>query len=146
MSVPLWRAVRDLTLWSKLSSSEKGSPFSARAHRRVLDELMRVEMDDALRPQLLILSEVLRHGHKMPVEELASTALRVSRWAEENKLPNTAVAFGQAAALLLPESAEYAFLAGRLCRRSAQAGRAEAWYRRAIGLSRRCRDSRSFAR
>jgi tetratricopeptide (TPR) repeat protein len=142
----LLRAVRDLTLWSKLSGSENGSPFSARAHGRVLDELMRAEIDDALRPQLMIISEVLRHGHKMPVEDLAATALRVSTWADENRLPNTAIAFGQAAALLLPQSAEYAFLVGRLCRRSGQVGRAETWYRRALGLSRRSRDSRSFAR
>jgi tetratricopeptide (TPR) repeat protein len=82
----------------------------------------------------------------MPVEDLASTALRVSRWADGNRLPNTAISFGQAAALLLPENAEYAFLVGRLCRRSGQAGRAETWYRRALGLARRSKDSRSFAR
>lgn len=62
------------------------------------------------------------------------------------EVDSPAISFGQAAALLLPRNAEYAFLVGRLCRRSGQAGRAETWYRRAIGLARRSRDSHSFAR
>jgi tetratricopeptide (TPR) repeat protein len=78
-------------------------------------------------------------------EILVDSCQRISRWAEEKGLPRTAIAYAYAAAVISPGATELAFRVGFLARKEADHARAEAWFRRAIGLARRSQDVRMQA-
>lgn len=73
--------------------------------------------------------------------DVARACRAVAEWAEAHSKPVTAVAYAEAAALLVPDDAEMANLAGRACRHAGERQRAELWYERGAGLARRVGDA-----
>ncbi len=72
----------------------------------------------------------------------AEACHQVREWAEEHSLTDAAMLFAEAAAMVEPERAAHANIAGRLCRRSAHDERSRTWYQRAYRLAARARDRR----
>jgi tetratricopeptide (TPR) repeat protein len=82
----------------------------------------------------------------VPVEEVVGACRKISEWADRSGLPQTAIWYAQAAALVAPTIAEYAFHVGGLCHWAADYPRAVTWYARSIGLALRRPDRRTYAR
>jgi tetratricopeptide (TPR) repeat protein len=77
---------------------------------------------------------------------VAEACRTISEWAEAQGRYGTALAFMQAAALLVPEDARAAYLTGRLARRRAEYARAESWFFEAISRALEGRDWEIYAR
>jgi tetratricopeptide (TPR) repeat protein len=69
-------------------------------------------------------------------EFVGRTCQRIASWAEGTNAPRTRLEFLQAAALACPSEPSYALAVGRAARDLTHYSRAEAWYQRALGLSR----------
>lgn len=134
--VVLWQLLRDANLWAESAPELRPGLF----HRR-----------DAAPPFLHALPPELvspvRDLQALAEPERVATACRtIARWAEENALLATALAFSQASALADPMDPEAACDVGRLARRSAEEARAETWYRRTIAVARQRGDWATYTR
>lgn len=132
----LWQSVRDVLLWAGASAEGRRTLFAVDAEQHRLALLLDPGIDGALRAPLVTHTGVLRAESEITREDMAAACGRISRRAEERGLPQTAVSFAQAAAVVVPESAAHAYRVGLLCRHNAEYTRAETWFRRAIVLSR----------
>lgn len=140
----IWQTLRDTTLWAVTPKRERRKLFAEGAEQRQLVKLIQADVDTSVKAPLLILSGVLGEKYLPADDQLASACLRITEWAEDNDRPQTAIAFANTAAMLLPFKAENAYRVGLLCRRNAEYDRAETWFRRAIGLAVR-RDYHTYA-
>lgn len=70
----------------------------------------------------------------------------IAGWAQERGHQATAVGFAQAAAVAMPEDASAAYTVGSLALAWGRLPRADSWLRRAIGIARRSKDLKSYAR
>lgn len=139
-----WQVLRDVLLWARRAEAP-GPLFRASAMCRRLEALTQPTIPSDLRAPLTVLSGVLAPVPAEAPEELARACRAVSRWAEENGLPQTAIAFAQGAALLHPTDPGHAYHIGLLCRRAAEYPRAETWYRRALRLAKLAGDNQTAA-
>lgn len=147
VGVVLWQTVHDLILWASTPQERRGALWSLHALAKRDRQLREADLDDQLRPWLVVLARILREGRVAPVEELVGAARKVSEWADGQGLPKTAIWYAQAAALIAPTVAEYAFDVGTLYQfRASDYTRAVTWYARAIGLAKRRTDSATYAR
>lgn len=139
----LWQSLRDAELWAITHPDERTSLFDEAARMRRVEQVSLLGADSPLRGPLLYLSRVLG-GDPVETEEMSESSTAVSRWAAENGMPRTAMAFAQAAAMAAPDSAAGAYQVGLLARRAADYRRAETWFRRTMGLARRTHDWRFY--
>ncbi|HEX8274815.1 MAG TPA: hypothetical protein VF615_19435 [Longimicrobiaceae bacterium] len=147
VGVVLWQTVHDLILWASTAPGRRGTLWDRRALAKRDRQLREADLDDQLRPWLVMLAGILREGRVVTVEELVSAAGKVSEWADAQGLPKTAIWYAQAAALIAPTVAEHAFHVGTLYHfRLTDFTRAVTWYARAIGLSKRRADPVTYSR
>lgn len=150
LGLELWRAVASIRLWSETPESERATLF----HRVRSDapgtfgdchlsDLTRRRRSQArvsepeLAPALDVFEALTEAPSRAGVAEIVGACRLVGAWAERRGFAETAMQFAEAAAAVAPDSAALANGAGRLCRAHGKRGRAELWYDRAIGLSRR---------
>lgn len=142
----LWQSLRDVDLWAASRPEARSGLFSPESlkHRteRIQAELDRTHPARAL---LESIARLLSAPEAVSPLEIAEVCDEVSRWASDEAMPRTALAFAQRAAMALPEEAGPAYLVGLVARRAADYRRAETWFRRALALARRNRDWRYFA-
>jgi tetratricopeptide (TPR) repeat protein len=93
-----------------------------------------------LRQQLEAIGRALDGRARNPAEQLTQACHALSRWAGDQGLPHTALAFAHSAALATPDQPAPAYAVGLLARRNAEYRRAETWFRRTLGLARRTGD------
>lgn len=143
LGVVLWDCVR--TLWDWMHDEvggRRGERFGTRSlHERWGFACLEVPQLASALGTLGIVSATPLLTNK---RELARAARNVARWAEDRALLETAIQFAEVAAALEPDNAEWANLAGRMCRRAGEFPRADQWYDRAIGLARRTRNRREW--
>ena len=137
----LWQSLRDADLWSTSAPEARSRLFSPHApgrRGRQLDEVVEdgSEIDGPLRTLALL----LEGAPELEPEHVVDACRTLSRWAGDHGLPRTALAFAQSAALAAPDRPAPAYVVGLLARRNADNRRAEAWFRRALGLARRAED------
>jgi hypothetical protein len=141
LGLELWRAVASIRRWADSAESDRPSLF-ARARSRSLEEAEQVRHKARSQaPELEKALDVFTALTTAPADADAGSLVLACRavvdWAEKKGLEETAIQFAEAAAGVMPESAALANLAGRISRLFGRRGRAELWYDRAIGLSRR---------
>jgi tetratricopeptide (TPR) repeat protein len=137
----LWKSLRSVLLWADSAPADRKALFPADAGQRRLDEVASVlDESDELRVPLEALAEVLAAPEAAKGPELAGACHQVHCWASGADAPRTALEFLQAASLCHPAHAPYALEVGRMARAMGQNARAEAWFQRAIGMSRRAKD------
>lgn len=68
-------------------------------------------------------------------EHLARACLAISEWAFASEAPASALLFAEAAALVRPEDARRAYMAGRMLQQRGRAREAERWLRRAVWVA-----------
>jgi tetratricopeptide (TPR) repeat protein len=138
----LWSTRRGIAAWSEASPEQRAVLFERRRIARAWTdawESAAVEVPELASPldRFKILSEL---PARATTADLAEGCQIVSQWAEKTGCIETAVQFAEAAATLSPDSALLANAAARACRAKGELGRAEIWYDRAVGLSRRAGD------
>jgi tetratricopeptide (TPR) repeat protein len=150
LGLELWRAVANIRLWADTPKPERAELFQrirawspAPGDRYDLPDPTLKRRADArasepeLVPALAVFSALTEAPDRISVSDVAAACRVVVAWAEQRGFTETAMQFAEAAAAAAPESPVLANLAGRICRAYGKRGRAELWYDRAIGLSRR---------
>lgn len=141
----LWTACRDVVLWSSVAPEKREGLFTETAFNKRIDLLKHSGADPELEVHLTALAYVVDRPAAMDPVGVAAVSFAVSQWAAARGALGTAVAFAQAAALAVPDSASAARAVGQLAIRWSRFPRAETWLRRAIGLARRASDWQAYA-
>lgn len=144
LSLLLWTALRDVSLWAATPEDRRTALFSPNAEARRREYAAHTPLDPALDLALGTLATVVSHSAQASAAVVTLMCLEVSRWAREKGGMGTAVAFAQAAALASPEEPAPALAVGQLALEWGRPARAETWLRRSIGLARRARDWESY--
>ena len=142
----LWQALRDGLLWVEAPPglrAELFDPEAAEARRRAIAE---AEPERALAAPLSTLTALLDAPEHADGAAVARACEEIAAWAEGRGAPRAALAFLQDAALAEPADPAPALAAARIAARLGDHARAEVWYRRAIGIARRARAWRPYAR
>lgn len=144
LGVALWQFLRDADLWSTTAPAERNRLFQPGAARRRRERMQALEQARELRRPLEALSRALDARKRNSGLQVMRACKAVSRWAGEQGLRRTALAFAQSAAIATPDRAAPAYMVGLLSRRNAEYRRAETWFRRTLGLARRNEDWRYY--
>ncbi|MBD0319072.1 MAG: hypothetical protein ICV87_01980 [Gemmatimonadetes bacterium] len=134
--VVLWQLLRDASLWAESAPEIRPGLF----HRRDPEP----SALDAL-PSELVSSARDLQALSDP-ERVAAACRTIARWAEENALLATALAFSQTSAFAEPMDPETAYDVARLARRRGEEARAETWYRRTVAVARQRGDWATYSR
>lgn len=150
LGIALWRGVANVRLWAETPDDERATlfrrmravTFDVSEGSELADPLQKLRSDarksePELAPALEVFAALTDTPEKTTVSEIVTACRIVVTWAERKGFAETAVQFAEAAAAAAPDNPALANLAGRLCRVYGRRGRAELWYDRAIGLSRR---------
>jgi tetratricopeptide (TPR) repeat protein len=137
--VVLWQAVRDVMMWAVADDRARLFAPGAGARRRAL--LGAAEPPEALDAALGVLTGLAAFPEEASPDAVSLACGRVARWAEACGTRATALAFAQAAALVLPHHSAAALDVGRLAVARGDSVRGEVWLRRAVGLARRDGDA-----
>jgi tetratricopeptide (TPR) repeat protein len=144
LSLALWTALRDVSLWAATPEERRTALFSPNAEARRREYTAQTKLEPQLDMALGTLATVVSHSAQASAAVVSLMCLDVSRWAREKGGMGTAVSFAQAAALASPEDPAPALSVGRLALEWGRPGRAETWLRRSIGLARRAKDWESY--
>lgn len=144
LGVTLWQYARDVELWSTTPPETRHRLFVAGQSQRRRDRTAALRSMGELRLPLLSLSRAIERRTHNAGAQVTRACDAVSRWAQDQGLPRTALAFAQSAALATPDQPAPALAVGVLARRAGEPRRAETWFRRALGLARRRHDWRYY--
>ncbi|HEX9937574.1 MAG TPA: hypothetical protein VGB15_10640 [Longimicrobium sp.] len=144
LGVTLWQFLRDADLWSTTEPDARKRLFAHRAGRRRRDRLAGLDEGGPPRGPLESLCRALDARSRHSGAHVMRACQALSRWAGEQGMPRTALAFAQSGALATPDRAAPAYLVGLLSRRNAEYRRAETWFRRTLALARRTDDWRFY--
>jgi tetratricopeptide (TPR) repeat protein len=144
LSLALWTALRDVSLWAATPEERRTALFSPNAEARRREYTAQTRLEPQLDLALGTLATVVSHSAQASAAVVSLMCLDVSKWAKQKGGMGTAVSFAQAAALASPEDPAPALSVGRLALEWGRPGRAETWLRRSIGLARRARDWESY--
>jgi tetratricopeptide (TPR) repeat protein len=144
LSLALWTALRDVSLWAATPEDRRTALFSPNAETRRREYAAQTRMEPALDLALGTLATVVSHSAQASAAVVSLMCLEVSRWARAKGGMGTAVSFAQAAALASPEDPAPALSVGRLALEWGRPARAETWLRRSIGLARRAKEWESY--
>jgi tetratricopeptide (TPR) repeat protein len=144
LSLALWTALRDVSLWAATPEERRTALFSPNAETRRREHTAQTRLDPALDLALGTLATVVSHSGQASAAVVSLMCLEVSRWARDKGGMGTAVSFAQAGALASPEDPAPALAVGRLALEWGRPARAETWLRRSIGLARRAKDWESY--
>jgi tetratricopeptide (TPR) repeat protein len=140
LGVFLWQAVRDVLLWATAPPAERAGLFGAKGVEWRLALLGSLCADPRITPAVSTLLDVVERPGSIEEDAVSRMCLRVAHWAGERGASGTALWFAQAGALSTPRGGPAALEAGRIAAANGDDIRAEAWLKRAIGLSRRAGD------
>ena len=145
LGVLLFQLARNVYLWASTPPEEREGLFQSRADETLTGMLHEADADVQLELALLPLVRMTNSPDTAHEEQVAVACQHVARWADVNSHLETAIAFAQGAAVVLPADAAASFAVGRLARRRAEYARAETWYRRAVALGRQSGDWASYS-
>lgn len=137
LGVLLWRAARDVRLWSEAPPDARENLFAEGSTDARFAGLIGTELPAKISAPVDTIHSMLTLGARVDASILCICCLEVAAWAHAAGKKKTAVAFSQAGASAEPHFAEAALHTGIYARSAGQDVRAEGWLRRAVGLSRR---------
>lgn len=146
LGVFLWQAVRDAIVWADTAPEERQGLFGPRGFEWRCALLTSSPADTHIRPAIQQLLDLVDRPGSVDTGALSRVYLHLARWAHDRSALRSAVWFAQAAAVVVPEDGAAALEAGSLAAVARDDVRAEAWLRRAIGVSRRAGDWASYTR
>lgn len=145
LGVELWQRFRDGVVWNAVSAESRHHLFRNTTYLR--DPAFADAAAEAveIHPALRAFGELIGSARSVDVRALAKASTSISEWATVHGHEETAALYAGLAARLRPRDPELAFAAGRAERRCGRYERAEEWFLRAIGLSRRAGDDAAYA-
>jgi tetratricopeptide (TPR) repeat protein len=137
LGIVLWQDARHLRDWAESTWDVRAGLFNPDPPVHVLAKRRdAIACAGELAEALGTLGELRVAPLTTDPGELGEACAAISGWALERGHVQTAIEFAEAAALVVPESASLANLAGRVTRGANEYDRAEIWFRRAIGYAR----------
>ena len=133
----LWGTARDVALWGGSPPGERSKLFADGSGDGRLARLVATEVPPAISASVDTIHGMLTLGARADASILCICCLEVAAWAYGGGKKETAVVFAHAATIAEPDFGEAALHTGIYARSAGQDVRAEAWLRRAVGLSRR---------
>jgi tetratricopeptide (TPR) repeat protein len=103
--------------------------------RRFEEEILHSDLDREITAPLATIIGELIEPNKADVAMISWSCLVLNEWLLEIGAEETHLLFGEAAALAWPNHARYAWIAGKLFRRSGKLRQAEAWLKRALRVA-----------
>lgn len=146
LGVFLWQAVRDVLLWAETPPEERASLFGPMGMQWRRDLIANVHLADQITPAVGVLLDVVEKPGKVAEDWVSRACVHLAHWARGRGALGSALWFAQAGALSTPRGGAAALEAGRLAAARGDEHRAEAWFRRATGVSRRSDDWPSYTR
>ncbi len=148
LGVLLWKQLRSVLLWADVPGAERGDLFNEQIGSTRQADILAIVPDELpeLREPMEDLLALLNDPVHVEPERIGLACNRIATWAEGEGAPRTALEFLQAASLACPANPRFALSVMRAARDLAQYPRAEAWFHRAVGLARQCRDWDSYIR
>lgn len=137
----LWRVISDVLVWARAAAHERAGLLAGGGTPGVLLE----EGIALAQPVAGELRSLAALDAAADPARVAAACSRVAEWAEAAELKGVALQFAEAAAWAEPESAAFAWRAGKLCRRMGEFERSKLWLRRAIRIARRGDNEVDFA-
>jgi tetratricopeptide (TPR) repeat protein len=141
----LFQLARDVYVWGATPPEKRQGLFEAHADESLSALLRAADADLQLETALLALVRMTGAPEGNAEDQVSLACQHVAHWADQNGHLETAIAFAQGAAVVMPDEAALSFAVGRLARRRAEYGRAETWYRRAIALARQSGDWSTYS-
>jgi tetratricopeptide (TPR) repeat protein len=141
----LFQLARDVYVWGSTPPEAREGLFEPGAEGDLGALLRAADADLQLETALLALVRMTGAPEGTTDEQVAVACQHVAHWADQNAHLETAIAFAQGAAVVLPAEAALSYAVGRLARRRAEYARAETWYRRAIALGRQSGDWATYS-
>jgi len=145
LGLVLWQSLRDAMLWGRADSAERDALFAPAADTSRLASMLAAGAPAETEEPLKVLAGMVGHPDVAREENVALACRELAGWAEARGLLATALAFGQAAAVVTAADPSCAYNVGRLARRRAEHARAETWFRRTIALARQAGDWPTYA-
>ncbi|HEY0020822.1 MAG TPA: tetratricopeptide repeat protein [Longimicrobium sp.] len=145
LGVELWQRFRDAVVWNAVSPGDRHHLFLKTTYLR--DPAFADAAAEAveIHPALAAFAELIGSARAVDARALAKASVSISEWATLHGYEETAALYAGLAARLRPRDPDLAFSAGRAERRCGRYERAEEWFLRAIGLSRRAGDDAAYA-
>jgi hypothetical protein len=144
LGVLLWRAARDVRLWSEAPPDARENLFADGSGDQRLASLAATDIPSAISAQIDTINGMLTVPGRADADVLTICCLEVAAWARRDGLVHTAVEFAQAGALASPEFAEAALHTGIAAAAAGQDARARTWLRRTVTLARREKDRDAY--
>lgn len=145
LGVELWQRFRDAVVWSEVAAEDRHQLLLSTTYLNDPTFTHAATEAKELQATLCTFGELIDRAQSVDVRLLAGASLSVSEWAALHGYDETAALYAGLAARLRPRDPDLAFAAGRAERRCARYERAEEWFLRAIGLSRRTGDDAAYA-
>lgn len=135
----LFQRLRDVLLWSSLAGDERGRANLFRRRRIQTPKVGDLVEDEPIESDLRVLNTVVVAAAEADADQLGKACARVSQWAVDRSLYQTAYWFAFAASSILPLDPLLCVAAGRIARKQAKYELAKQWFRRAVRLARTSR-------
>ncbi len=132
-------------MWASTPPDNRAGLFVPHADESLGAMVREADADLQLETALLSLVRMTGAPEGAAGEQVALACQHVAHWADQNGHLETAIAFAQGAAVVMPAEAALSYAVGRLARRRAEYPRAETWYRRAIALGRQSGDWATYS-
>jgi tetratricopeptide (TPR) repeat protein len=145
LGVLLFQLARDVYVWATTPPENRAGLFEPHADEALAAVARAADADPQLETALLALVRLVGAPEAAADEQVALACQHVAHWADQNGHLETAIAFAQGAAVVMPAEAALSYAVGRLARRRAEYPRAETWYRRAIALGRQSGDWATYS-
>jgi tetratricopeptide (TPR) repeat protein len=142
----LWQALRDVLLWVEAPPEQRAGLFDGEAGEARRRAIAAADPERMLTDALATLTSLIEAPERADGASVARACNDIATWAEGRGALGTALAFLQDAALAEPGDPAPALAAARMAARLGDHARAEVWYRRTIGIARRARSWRPYAR
>lgn len=135
----LFQRLRDVLLWSSFSVGERGLHVLFRRRRIAVPKVDDLVDDEPVESAFRTLASLVVVQGGANADELGKACARISQWAVEKSLYQTAYWYAFAATCILPADALLCVATGRVARKQAKYELATQWFRRAVRLARTSR-------
>jgi tetratricopeptide (TPR) repeat protein len=135
----LFQRVRDILLWSSFAADDRARSSLFHKRRVTIPKIKDLVEGQPLETDLQVLASVVVAPGSCEPDELAGACARVSQWAVDKSLYQTAYWFAFAASSILPLDPLMCVASGRIARKQAKYELGKQWFRRAVRLSRTSR-------
>jgi len=142
----LWLRARDIRLWAVAEAENRRGLFGSAVPAWLVEEEEAAARESALAMSIRVIAAMARYPEVVHERDVRTACMTISEWADNNHLPNTALQYAEAAALVDRLSAHAAAHAGQVCAQNGLDHRAEVWYERGIKIGRRTEDWEWYVR